>query len=108
MQTSFGNGIKTYNMERSICDILRDRNNQDAAVVSEEKSIQAEIILRNFMLERLLERISVSPFPDKFILKGGMLVAAMVGIDTRSTMDMDATIRRINLSEETLKGFITL
>lgn len=74
--------------------------------LSKEKSVQAEIILRNFMLERLLERISVSPFHDKFILKGGMLVAAMVGIDTRSTMDMDATIRGITLSEETLEEVI--
>ncbi len=48
--------------------------------LSKEKSVQAEIILRNFMLERLLERISLSPFRDKFILKGGMLVAAIVGI----------------------------
>jgi len=71
--------------------------------LSKEKSVQAEIILRNFMLERLLERISLSPFRDKFILKGGMLVAAMVGIDTRSTMDMDATIRGIPFSEAALE-----
>lgn len=71
--------------------------------VSKEKNINAEIILRNFMLERLLERISLSPLREKFILKGGMLVAAMVGIDTRSTMDMDATIRGITFSEELLK-----
>ena len=71
--------------------------------LSKEKSVQAEIILRNFMLERLLERISLSPFRDKFILKGGMLVAAMVGIDTRSTMGMDATIRGIAFSEEALE-----
>ncbi len=70
--------------------------------LSKEKSVQAEIILRNFMLERLLERISLSPFHDRFILKGGMLIAAMVGIDTRSTMDMDATIRGIPLSEAAL------
>lgn len=76
--------------------------------ISKEKSIEAEIILRNFMLERLLERISVSEFRDKFILKGGMLVAAMVGIDTRSTMDMDATIRGIELSEESLKEVLDI
>ncbi|MGB4649623.1 MAG: nucleotidyl transferase AbiEii/AbiGii toxin family protein [Acetivibrionales bacterium] len=70
--------------------------------IAKEKSVQAEIILRNFMLERLLERISLSSFRDKFILKGGMLIAAMVGIDTRSTMDMDATIRGIPLSEAAL------
>ena len=55
------------------------------------------------MLERLLERIALSPFREKFILKGGMLIAAMVGIDTRSTMDMDATIRGIPFSEEALE-----
>lgn len=71
--------------------------------LSKEKSVQAEIILRNFMLERLLERISLSPYRDKFILKGGMLVAAMVGIDTRSTMDLDATIKGMALSEEALE-----
>ncbi|WP_347488264.1 nucleotidyl transferase AbiEii/AbiGii toxin family protein [Desulfoscipio sp. XC116] len=71
--------------------------------LSKEKSVQAEIILRNFMLERLLERISLSPYRDKFILKGGMLVAAMVGIDTRSTMDMDATIKGLAFSEEALE-----
>ena len=79
--------------------------------LSKKKSVQAEIILRNFMLERLLERISLSPFRDKFILKGGMLIAAMVGIDTRSTMDMDATIRGIPLSEtaleEVMKAILT-
>lgn len=71
--------------------------------LSKEKSVQAEIILRNFMLERLLERISLSPFRGNFILKGGMLVAAMVGIDTRSTMDMDATIRGISFTVEDLE-----
>lgn len=76
--------------------------------LSKEKSVQAEIILRNFMLERLLERISISPFRDKFILKGGMLIAAMVGIDARSTMDMDATIRGLSLSEEELKGALNI
>ena len=70
--------------------------------LSKEKGVHAEIVLRSYMLERLLERISLSSFHDKFILKGGMLVAAMVGIDTRSTMDMDATIRGIPFSEEEL------
>ena len=61
--------------------------------LSKEKKIDAQILLRNYMLERLLERISLSEYKNNFILKGGMLVAAMVGLDTRSTMDMDATIK---------------
>lgn len=61
--------------------------------LSKQKNVEAEIILRNFMLERLLERVSISKYRDNFILKGGMLIAAMVGIDTRTTMDLDATIK---------------
>ena len=59
--------------------------------LSKAKNVEAEIILRSFMLERFLERVSVSDYKESFILKGGMLIAAMVGIDTRTTMDMDAT-----------------
>lgn len=48
--------------------------------VAKQKDINAQILLRNYMLERLLERIALSEFKDKFILKGGMLVAALVGV----------------------------
>jgi predicted nucleotidyltransferase component of viral defense system len=71
--------------------------------LSKDKGINAEIILRNFMLERLLERISLSKYKNQFILKGGMLIAAIVGIDSRSTMDMDATIKGFTLVEEKLE-----
>lgn len=70
--------------------------------LSKDKDIKAEILLRNFMLERLLERISISKYRNQFILKGGMLIAAIVGVDARSTMDMDATIKGFELSEEEL------
>lgn len=61
--------------------------------LSKKFNVEAEILLRNFMLERFLERIAISKYRHNFILKGGMLIAAMVGIDTRTTMDMDATIK---------------
>jgi len=51
--------------------------------ISKDKKVNAQILLRNYMLERLLERISVSKYKHNFILKGGMLIAAMVGVDTR-------------------------
>ena len=54
--------------------------------------------MRNYMMERFLERISLSEYRDNFILKGGMLVAAMVGLDARSTMDLDATVKEINVN----------
>ncbi|MCL2201076.1 MAG: nucleotidyl transferase AbiEii/AbiGii toxin family protein, partial [Oscillospiraceae bacterium] len=67
--------------------------------LSKAKNVEAEIILRNFMLERVLERVSLSEYKDSFILKGGMLISAMVGIDTRTTMDMDATIKGKTLTQ---------
>ena len=65
--------------------------------------VPAQAVLQNFMLERLLERISRSKYKDMLILKGGMLIASMVGINNRTTMDMDATLRGYPLSEETLR-----
>ncbi len=70
--------------------------------LAKEKHISAQIVLQNYMLERLLERVSISKYHDKFILKGGFLLAAMVGLDTRATMDMDATIKGLPVSKETI------
>lgn len=50
----------------------------------------ARILIRIYMMERFLERVSVSPYKDKFIIKGGILITSMVGIAMRSTMDIDA------------------
>ncbi len=66
--------------------------------LSKKKSADAQILMRNYMMERFLERISLSKYRDKFILKGGMLVAAMVGLDARSTMDLDATVKGGNVN----------
>lgn len=72
--------------------------------ISKDKHISAQIVMQNFMLERLLERISVSKYRQNFILKGGFLIAAMVGLDTRATMDMDATIKGWPVNEESIKN----
>lgn len=63
-------------------------------------SIKSQTYLRNFFMERFLERISVSPYQDRFVLKGGLLVASFVGLDLRSTMDIDSTIRSMSLHPE--------
>lgn len=57
-------------------------------------------ILQRYMFERVLERISVSKYQDNFILKGGLLLSAMFGIDNRMTKDMDATITGIDVSKD--------
>ena len=64
--------------------------------------IKANALLQNYMLERLLERIFVSEYKWKFILKGGMLISAIVGLDSRTTMDMDVTIKGTDFSKVTL------
>ena len=58
---------------RQLKDLIRN--------LSKDKSADAQILMRNYMMERFLERISLSEYRDKFILKGGMLVAAMGGLD---------------------------
>jgi predicted nucleotidyltransferase component of viral defense system len=68
-----------------------------------QNHIPAQAVLQNFMLEHLLERISLSNFKEVFILKGGMLIAALVGMHNRTTMDMDATMREFALSEDTIQ-----
>lgn len=63
-------------------------------------SQKAQTLIRNYIMERFLERIALSPYRNNFILKGGMLVAAVVGLDTRATMDIDTTVKSLNLSKE--------
>ena len=60
----------------------------------------AQMLIRNFIMERFLERVSISPYRNNFILKGGMLVASLVGSDTRATMDIDSTLKALPLNEE--------
>ncbi|HPM09943.1 MAG TPA: nucleotidyl transferase AbiEii/AbiGii toxin family protein [Paludibacter sp.] len=71
--------------------------------LASKNRVPAQAVLQNFMLERLLERISLSKYKDMVILKGGMLIASMVGISSRTTMDMDATLRGYPLTEKAIQ-----
>ena len=75
--------------------------------VAKENNADARVLMRIFMMERFLERVSQSKYSDNFIIKGGILVTSMVGVSMRSTMDIDTTIRNINLSEEDAKRVVT-
>lgn len=68
--------------------------------LSKGNSQKAQTYIRNFIMERFLERMAKSKYRNNFILKGGMLVAAVVGQDTRATMDIDASIRNISLTKD--------
>ena len=67
---------------------------------------KAKVLIRNFIMERFLERVSLSPYRNNFILKGGMLVAAVVGLETRATMDIDTTVKSLTLSTENARSVI--
>lgn len=75
--------------------------------LAKKKDMSAQVVLQNYMFERFLERISKSEYKNKFILKGGMLIAAIVGIDNRATMDMDATLKGYPLNEDSLSKAIS-
>ena len=72
--------------------------------IAKQKNIPAQVILQNYMFERLLVRLAASTYKDKFVLKGGMLVAAIVGLDNRATMDLDTTLKNLPLTPETIRS----
>lgn len=72
--------------------------------IAKQKNIPAQVILQNYMFERLLVRLSASEYKEKFVLKGGMLVAAIVGLDNRATMDMDTTLKNLPLTPEAIRS----
>lgn len=74
--------------------------------MAKENNVAAQLVLQTYMLERLLERISISKYKDNFILKGGMLISAMLGIDSRTTMDMDTTIKGFSLTKENISNIM--
>lgn len=75
--------------------------------LSEGDSKVAQAMIRIFFMERFLERVSLSKYKDQFVLKGGMLVSSLIGINLRSTMDIDTTVRALPLSKDELKKIIT-
>jgi len=67
----------------------------------------AKALIRTFMMERFLERVSLSKYRNNFILKGGMLVASIVGVDMRATMDIDTTVKALPLNENDAERIIS-
>ena len=74
--------------------------------MAKRDNLVANTVLQNYMMERFLERVSASAYQDNFILKGGFLIAAMVGIDVRSTMDIDTTIRGVPVNQREIERII--
>ena len=74
--------------------------------VAKEKKLSAQLVLQNYMLERFLERVSLSRYRNNYIIKGGFLIASMVGLDSRATMDMDVTIKGYPADEDNIRSMI--
>jgi len=71
--------------------------------LSKQTGAAPQALLQSFFFERFLERLSRSEYQDKFVVKGGMLISAMVGVAQRSTMDLDTTIRNLHMSPDSIQ-----
>lgn len=68
--------------------------------VAQKNHADARTLMRIYMMERFLERLAKSEYRDHFIIKGGILVTAMIGVANRSTMDIDTSVKNLNLSAQ--------
>lgn len=67
---------------------------------AKQHRIAPQVVLHNYLFERFLERVSLSEYRDNLVIKGGLLISSLVGLDTRSTMDLDTTLQHIRLTTE--------
>jgi predicted nucleotidyltransferase component of viral defense system len=74
---------------------------------SRQTGTPANVLLQNYMMERFLERVSLSDYRENIVLKGGFLIAAVVGVDKRSTMDMDTTVKGLTVNRESIERILT-
>ena len=72
-----------------------------------EKNVSASAVLQNYLISRFLFRLAKSDYKDKFVIKGGMLISSMIGIEQRATMDLDATLRYMQLEEDSIRDAFT-
>ena len=84
----------------------RDSLKAKASNLSKKTNIPNKYLIQNFMFEALLKRISKSKYKDKFIIKGGLLLASIFGVNLRSTMDLDTTIKGLPLNRKTITKVI--
>ena len=75
--------------------------------LAKKKGIHAQEVLQIFMFERIIERLSVSLYKDRFILKGGLLISAILGVAERTTMDMDTTVKGLPMDEQSIRKAIS-
>ena len=74
--------------------------------LAEKKNLKSQEVLQIYFFERFLERLSKSKYKNNFVIKGGFLISSLIGIENRTTMDMDTTIKGIPLKEEKIKEIV--
>lgn len=74
--------------------------------IAKEKKLKPQEVLQMFFFERVLERLALSKYKENFILKGGLLISSILGIEGRSTLDMDTTVKGIQMEEENIRDVI--
>ena len=74
--------------------------------MAEKKNLKSQEVLQIYFFERPLERLSKSNYKNNFVIKGGFLISSLIGIENRTTMDMDTTIKGIPLKEEKIKEIV--
>ncbi|WP_040396905.1 nucleotidyl transferase AbiEii/AbiGii toxin family protein [Anaerococcus senegalensis] len=74
--------------------------------MAEKKNLKSQEVLQIYFFERFLERLSKSNYKNNFVIKGGFLISSLIGIENRTTMDMDTTIKGIALKEEKIKDIV--
>lgn len=74
--------------------------------IAAAKNLHSQEVLQMFLFERVLERLAASPYQYNFILKGGLLISSMIGIGERTTMDMDTTVRGIQMEQDQIVSII--
>jgi predicted nucleotidyltransferase component of viral defense system len=67
-----------------------------------EKEVPAQLVMQSYMLERLLDRIATSRYHQNFIIKGGFLISTIIGIESRTTKDLDTSVKGLHVSHENL------
>lgn len=72
----------------------------------QKKNLKSQEVLQIYFFERFLERLSKSKYKNNFVIKGGFLISSLIGIENRTTMDMDTTIKGIALKEEKIKEIV--
>ena len=75
--------------------------------IAKSKRLSSQEVLQMFFFERFLKRLSVSEYKYNFIIKGGLLISSMIGIDNRTTMDMDTTVKGVALKEDIIRNVIS-